>query len=83
MQLKLNLVSTIIIATVDVNKYQGTTTETMNLTVSHTTAHTEMTIPAALATIQSTATLQQQRYTTDKGESIGIVEMLENDAGGG
>ena len=69
-------------ATVAVNEYQGTTTEKMNLNISHTAAHVETTIPVALATIQSTVTLQQQCYTADKQEINAIVEMSENDARG-
>ena len=51
--------ATVEMATVDVNEFQGTTTETMNLTVSRMEVHTETTIPTALAIIQSTVTLQQ------------------------
>ena len=39
------------IETVDVNAYQGTTIERMNLTVSYTDVHAEMTIPVSLVTI--------------------------------
>ena len=74
--------ATVEMAKVDVNTFQEKTTETMNLTVSRIDVHAETTIPAALATIQSTETLQQNPSSTDKGKAIATVGMPENDMGG-